>query len=182
MRLVTPPGSTASSRPCLSNQPLQRAALRPAAERLLRQTDMPKRDDIPWKSAEVTHEGFPLMLRCPQDLPYHLQEELPTLVALTHHLDSVTDSGLPSPDYNESLADFDDAASRLFSSESEGAVVLIETFGGRRSYYAYASPETDVDAAVDCLTQRYSGLRLDHSVRSDPDWGFIRGYAAAYGM
>ena len=134
----------------------------------------------PWKTCETTHEGFPLLLRCPLRIPFELQPQFPRLVALTHLLDDVTSSGLPVSIYNDSLGDFDHAAIDAFNQQDEGVAVLVETFSGRRNYYAYVAPDFDVGATVERLRAAFPYVRLEHSVYENADWRFIRRYAADF--
>jgi len=138
--------------------------------------------DPQWKTRAVEYEGYPLLLRCPFHLPYERQAELPILFVLTHILDHVTESGLPEARYNTDLLEFDSAAVQPLLDASEIATVLVETFGGKRTYYSYISRTADVDAAVARLQTRFPDVRLEHETCENADWRFIRRYAADYGM
>ena len=152
------------------------------ARRDLEAAGVTEENKIPWKTVKVTYEGHPLMLRCPQDLPFDRQAEFPVLLVIEHHLDQVTESGLPVTGYNEGLIDFDEAAVQLLQPSGEGVTVLVETFGGKRTYYSYVSRAADVDAAVARLLERFPGVRLEHTVQENADWRFLRRYAAEFGM
>ena len=143
----------------------------------LQHGDMTRSSEEPWKTREMTHEGFPLLLRCPLLIPYELQPQFPRLVALTHLLDEVTSAGLPVRTYNDRLGDFDHAAIQTFNRQDEGVTVLVETFAGKRTYYAYVALDFDVGAAVERLTATFPNVRLEHLVRENADWRFIRRYA-----
>jgi hypothetical protein len=90
-----------------------------------------------WLGATVEYEGFPLALRVrPQaDSPAN-QTKLPHLVALTHHLDHVRADGLPKAGYNDTLDSFDGDVVECLERYGLGLVVVVETFAGRRTYYA----------------------------------------------
>jgi hypothetical protein len=90
---------------------------------------MVKPAPIPWKTANVTHEGYPLLLRCPRRIPLEHQADFPRLVVITHHLDDVTGSGLPDSSYNDRLSEFDHAVIEAFAQDDNGLTVLVETFG-----------------------------------------------------
>lgn len=135
-----------------------------------------------WKTGETTYEGSPLLLRCRLRIPYELQPLFPRLVALTHLLEHVTLSGLPVRTYNDSLTEFDHAAIQAFNRKEEGVTVLVETFGGKRRYYAYVALDFDVEATVSDLTAAFPNVRLEHTVHENADWRFIRRYAAAFAI
>ncbi len=134
-----------------------------------------------WKTCQTTYEGLPLLLRCPLRIPYELQPQFPRLVALTHLLEHVTSSGLPAQTYNDTLSEFDHAAIQAFNKNGEAVAVLVETFGGKRKYYAYVRLDFDVEATVSYLTAAFPSVRLEHRVSENADWRFIRRYAAEFG-
>ncbi len=100
-----------------------------------------------WYTGEVQHEGFPLHLRFPERPDFDsLQEKFSSLLLATHKLDRVKPSGVPEAAYNASLADFDHDLITAFEQPSTGMTVLVETFGGMRTYYMYVSPHAQIDA------------------------------------
>jgi hypothetical protein len=111
---------------------------------------------------------------------FSLQSRLPRLLIVAHTLAKVTAAGLPEPEYNESLAPLDHHLLDAFERSGSGTIVLVETFGGRRSYYGYVSADADVDAVADATRARFPAEELSWDVRDDPDWGFLKRYADAY--
>ena len=59
------------------------------------------------------------------------------LVVVTHELSKASPNGLPDPDYNDGLLNFDADIRSAFEQKQTGQTVLIETFGGKRKYYIY---------------------------------------------
>ena len=132
------------------------------------------RKETKWYTGEFQHEGFPLHLRFPEKPDFDaLQKKHPRLLMVTHSLAEVKSSGVPEADYNDSLAEFDHDLAASFDASS-GIIVLVETFGGNRTYYIYVS----VDAAVEAT--KYPQHKLDWKLRDDPGWKFIRGYSEDY--
>jgi len=60
------------------------------------------------KSKELTHEGFPLLLRYPEKVDFDFHKDVfPNLEVITHEFSKVDSNGLPNPEYNDSLFQFD---------------------------------------------------------------------------
>ena len=134
---------------------------------------------MPWKAKQLTHEGFPLLLRYPENLDVSSSRmKFPNLVVFPHQFSKVTPNGLPEADYNDSLTNFDTDIRKAF--EAIGIVVLIETFGGRRNYYSYVSPEADTASTVAKLTLNHPQEKLTWSIRPDSEWNFIQKYAQEF--
>ena len=127
-----------------------------------------------WQSGETKYEGFPLLLRRPTNVDYDALP--PKLIVVTHLLDKTKPNGLPEPDYNETLFDFDEEVIGTFRA-LKCFVVLVETFGHKRAYYAYCPESVAVSEIQDRLEKSYSGFRLEWFERSDPTARFIRRYA-----
>jgi hypothetical protein len=135
----------------------------------------------PWLGSMVQHEGFPLALRVrPQaDSPAN-RRALPHLVALTHHLAHIRPDGLPEPSYNDDLASFDGDVIECLERYGAGLVVLVETFAGRRTYYAYAK---DVDLGASALAElggKHPGHHLTESHEAGDGWGLFARYRALF--
>lgn len=142
-----------------------------------------KKKEPHWKTAATEHEGFPLLLRAQGGLDYDsLQGRYPRLFWVTHTLDKVQPSGLPDILYNQGLEDFDIAVVELFSRDESGITVLVETFGGERTYYMYVSNHADTEAAMKRIQEKYSGHKLDWQIKNDSQWHFIRRYAEDFGI
>jgi len=131
-----------------------------------------------WKVGQATHEGFPLLLRYPDDIEYeNPKSRFPILVTITHKLALVQDSGLPERTYNETLEDFDVYLTRLFEIKNAGVVVLVETFGGNRAYYFYVSRDLDLLAEESNIKAQYPQHELSWERQEDATWSFIKRYA-----
>ncbi|MCX7428089.1 MAG: DUF695 domain-containing protein [Planctomycetia bacterium] len=139
-----------------------------------------KTTEVKWYSGEIRHEGFPLHLRFPERPDFDaLQKKLPKLLIVTHSLAKVKPSGVPEAEYNYSLAEFDHELVTAFE-PSSGITVLVETFGGRRTYYIYVAPDAPIDATKQRFATKYAQHKLDWQLRDDPGWKFIRGYSEEY--
>jgi hypothetical protein len=132
------------------------------------------RDSSTWQSGKTEYQGFPLILRRQTGLDYGALP--PKLVVITHLLDKTKPNGLPEPDYNETLFDFDEDVIRSFR-ERKAVVVLVETFGHKRAYYAYCPEQVSSVDMKDQLSTRYAKVRLECFERSDSTGIFIKKYA-----
>lgn len=142
--------------------------------------DTPKKE-TKWYTGEIQHEGFPLHLRFPEKPDFDsLQKKYPKLLVVTHSLAKVKSSGVPEADYNDSLAEFDHEMVTAFEASSSGITVLVETFGGRRTYYIYVSADAPVEATKQRFATKYPQHKLDWKLRDDASWKFIRGYSEEY--
>ena len=141
---------------------------------------MPKNMQI-WKTKQTTHEGFPLFLRYPENVDFDLHKDsFPVLAVITHELAKVSPNGLPEPEYNDGLLNFDSDIRAAFERDQIGQTVLIETFAGKRKYYIYVAPEIRVDEKIAPISQRYPHERLSWSVHPDSEWNFIKSYAKEF--
>jgi Family of unknown function (DUF695) len=131
-----------------------------------------------WLTAEKLREGFPLLLRRPATLDVaSLRPRFPMLAFVTHTFTKVTSNGLPEGDYNHGIAELDHELLTAFDTEAIGVVVLVETYGGERCYYFYVMANADVAGVISAVGRRYPHERLSYSMRPDPSWQFIEGYA-----
>jgi hypothetical protein len=136
-----------------------------------------------WQTGNTTYEGFPLFLRSVAGLDYDaLQEHFPNLLIVKHLLSNVLDSGLPESEYNKGLMDLDLHLTSIFDRADQGRAVLVETFGGKRTYYSYISAEADIRLQENQTNAQFPGHDLTWEVRKDPGWGFIRRYARDFGF
>jgi hypothetical protein len=134
-----------------------------------------------WKVGETTYEGFPLLLRYPDDINYDVPPYgFSTLLTITHNLAKVQASGLPDKAYNSSLEDFDVFLSRFIESDGHGVVVLIETFGGKRAYYFYIDGVLDISLAQQDLARKYPEHDIEWTSKPDAQWSFIKRYAKEF--
>jgi hypothetical protein len=130
-----------------------------------------------WLGAGFTYEGFPLALRVrPAADSDKNRARFPQLVCITHQLASVRENGLPEAGYNRSLAGFDQDAIDLFEQRDEGLTVLIETFAGKRTYYAFALAAAPAEGRLLELKQRYPEHDLSLAASADPEWAFLARY------
>jgi hypothetical protein len=131
-----------------------------------------------WRTSQHTYEGFPLFLRRPTnvDTPAN-RKRYPTLAVITHEFTKRYPDGRPEPAYNETLIDFDVEITSSFDSPPRGVPVLVETFGGKRHYYFYVAPDTDVSAAIQPVVHRYPDEKLTWEVRPKSGWQFLDRYA-----
>ena len=137
--------------------------------------------DSTWSTYEFQHEGFPVLLRFPEKPDFDaLQKKYPKLVVVKHHLEKVRASGLPEADYNDSLADFDQDLVTCFENNSSGITVLVETFGGRRIYYAYVIEDLKMEDVRQRFTEKYPALKLEWTQQDGKDWRLIRRYSAEH--
>jgi hypothetical protein len=134
-----------------------------------------------WLVAIVRHEGFPLALRvrAHADSPRH-RKRWPRLAEITHTLAKVRRNGLPQTAYNEGLAEFDHAVIVALERDGRGIVALIETFAGRRTYYAYVAKTARASTVVAPLRKSYPQHHLKAGARSDPAWGLYAEYRSRW--
>ena len=135
-----------------------------------------------WTTASATYEGFPLYVRAPTEIDYSRAADFPTLVIVTLNFAETQTSGLPEPEYNHELFEFDQEVVALFEDGDRGFTVLVETFAGKRHFYHYASDDAPVQDLFDGLQRRYPEYDLELEFRSDPDWSFRKKYSEEYGF
>ena len=129
-----------------------------------------------WLTSEIEYEGFPLLLRKPNHLAiWNFKPRFTKLVTIEHFLEKVTKNGLPEKSYNKSLADFDHCMCTLIDSRTEGAIVLIETFCGKRNYYYYTYHDFDISQYLKQIKIRFK-VSLKITVKDDSDWNFLKQY------
>jgi hypothetical protein len=133
-----------------------------------------------WKSQQLSHEGFPLLIRHPEEINTESVKSLfPELAVITREFSKVSSDGLPDPDYNDKLLQFDSDIRSAFEEKNIGCAVLIETFGGKRRYYIYFG-KADIDAALSKVRRDNPDEKLSWLTRPDPDWNFIRQYGQKF--
>lgn len=136
-----------------------------------------------WKTKQTTNEDLPLLLRYLTNLDFGAKSlEFPELILITQHLAEVSDNGLPEPDYNDKLCDFDKAIQEAFEITKVGMTVLIETFAGKRNYYIYAIQDADVAKILSNVLQQHPAHEITWSIHPDSTWSFIQKYASQYGL
>jgi hypothetical protein len=134
-----------------------------------------------WKSKQLTNEGLPLFVRYLKELDVDsLRLRFPKLAVVRHQLSKVSPNGLPEADYNESLFEFDESIRDMFRLSEHGIIVLIETFAGKRHYYAYADSRKNVTEIFDSLQHTFPQESLSWTFHSDPQWDFIADYSRKF--
>jgi hypothetical protein len=129
-----------------------------------------------WSTDEIEYEGLPLLLRRPDhnDI-WKFKNLFPQLVSVEHHLVKLGNSGLPETKYNKTLADFDHHMCNLFSNSSDGLILLVETFVGKRNYYYYTKTEVDMTTMIEDAKKKYN-VELTTWQKLDLDWRFLDSY------
>jgi hypothetical protein len=134
-----------------------------------------------WKSKQLTHEGFPLLLRYPGNMDFDFHKDVfPNLAVITHEFSKVNSNGLPEAEYNDSLLQFDTDVRSAFEKREVGQTVLIETFGGKRNYYIYVGTEIDVGKIISDVSEKYPQVNISWLSRPDSEWGFIKQYSEKF--
>jgi hypothetical protein len=133
--------------------------------------------DAPWLTAMAEYEGLPLALRVRPnaDSPTN-RAQFAKLVLVSQELAEVTSNGLPVAKYNDSLAEFDHAVHTAIEQEGAGLVVLVETFSGKRNYYAYVADDAVVKQRVRAIQEKYPQHQLEVRGGSDPEWALYNDY------
>ncbi|WP_409214761.1 DUF695 domain-containing protein [Prosthecobacter sp.] len=134
-----------------------------------------------WVISSHTYEGFPLLIRRIDRLPFpSRRKELPTLAIITHTFSEREPNGLPEPAYNDALAELDLAMITVMRDSGVGSPVLIETFGGKRIYYHYVVDHHSAKRQFEKARLLFPDDMIDFDTQEDPEWGFIDRYAKNY--
>ena len=129
-----------------------------------------------WLNATVQYQGVKLALRVrPGAGTVEQRARLSTLAVVTHRLAYVRADGMPEPDYNYGLAELDGAIIKALEADG-GIVVVVDTRGGRRNYYAYTSGSAASEAAWTAARAAHSGHALELRRQDDADWAFFADY------
>ncbi len=130
-----------------------------------------------WLGATVNYEGSPMALRVRPNIDTaHNRGCFPQLVEVTHKLAQVRPDGLPSSDYNESLAEFDAQIIEALEEQALGITVVIETYNGQRSYYAYVVSVAHAKRAFDTVSSSFPQHTLAFHPGVDAEWGLYTEY------
>lgn len=126
-----------------------------------------------WFYGEREHEGCPLQIRFPLTRDYRsVQPNLPLLVWIIHRLSEVNEKGLPTKKYNDSLKDFDATIIAGLP-----CPVLIETFGGNRTFYGYAPETFDLGSLQIAIESSFPNESFDSKSKLDPNWKLLKSYS-----
>lgn len=141
---------------------------------------MPKsrnKTEAPWLTAMAEYEGLPLALRVRPnaDTPAN-RTKFPKLLLASHELTEVTSNGLPVAKYNGSLADFDHGMIGAIEQDGAGLVVLVETFSGKRNYYAYVTDESLGKQRAKSFQEKYPQHSLEFRGGADLEWALYNDY------
>ena len=135
-----------------------------------------------WLSATTHYEGQPMALRVrPAVDSDENRARYPHVALVSHELAEVTDNGLPEANYNESLAEFDQDVHRFVERDADGLMVLVETFCGKRNYYAYVADDARVEARVEELKAKYPQHSLSARGGEDAEWALYSEYRERFG-
>jgi hypothetical protein len=133
--------------------------------------------NAPWVTAMAEHEGQPLALRVRPDADSRANRAKYARVALiSHALSHVTSKGLPEASYNDQLADFDQDVLTFVERGGDALVVLVETFSGKRNYYAYVADDDRLKARVDELCAKFPEHSLSVRGGADAEWKLFNDY------
>ena len=135
------------------------------------------KSNAPWLTAMAEHEGFPLALRVrPQADSAANKEKFRRIGAVTHELAQVKENGLPDAEYNDSLAEFDHDVHQVIERDRDALIVIVETFAGKRNYYAYVADKARFQARAEELRAKYPQHELTIGGGDDPKWELYADY------
>ena len=134
-------------------------------------TGSQQNDFDPWLTNIVEHEGFPLALRVRLNVDTaDNRSAFSRLLLVTHELAQVRSNGLPESTYNQTLSGFDHDMFQLLESEGNGIVAMVETFAGKRTYYAYVDVGATFKARLAEMKAEYPQHVLNVRYREEPNW------------
>lgn len=143
--------------------------------------DYQRNDADPFLVNVVEYEGYPLALRVrPNADTAENRLAYSRLLMLTHELAQVLPNGLPESGYNQSLAGFDQDVFQFFESEGDGIVAFVETFSGKRNYYAYVDVGATFRARAAELEAKYPQHKIRMSHRIETGWEMYQLYRKLY--
>jgi len=140
-----------------------------------------RNDFDPFLTNVVEYEGDPMALRVrPNADTAENRLAFSRLLLVTHELAQVLPNGLPESSYNQSLAGFDKDLFQFLESEGDGIVALVETFAGKRTYYAYVDMDATFKARFAELKTKYRQHIVSVSHRVEADWETYQLYQKLY--
>lgn len=138
---------------------------------------MPANHPFHWLTTTLDCEGSPLALRVRPDIDKpEISVPFPHLGIVSQRLDRVGETGMPEPSYNQQLPPFDAAVHESLELRGGGHVMLVETFQGKRYYYACVRDEDAMRNWADDLWAAHPGQDLDLEFNARKAWGFYRRY------
>lgn len=133
-----------------------------------------------WLTATVDYEGLPLALRVKPSIDEERTSVCPHLGSISQALKTTRPDGMPESTYNSQLADFD-----AFVHESlpnPGAeMMLVETFDGRRTYYACFHTKEGFEKWLARLQAAYPLHVLEGEFDRERAWSFYSAYRSDFG-
>jgi hypothetical protein len=140
-----------------------------------------ERDDAEWLTTMTRYEQFPLALRVRPRAPTATNRARFTwLASIEHRLSHVRDDGMPEQQYNACLEEFDLALQAAIQGHADGIVAIIETFGGKRTYYAYVHDDVAIHARITEFLEHHPQHQVSVTARADPRWKFYERYRADF--
>ena len=134
--------------------------------------------ELPWVLVDTEYEGLPLRLRVCPDAAANSdhRNSFQQLGIVTLDFAQVQSNGMPEGQYNLSLKDFDLSLQAAIRGDGDGVVVVVETFSGRRNFYAYVRSEDEFRSRVADLSQLSPEHHLTVDCRADSAWTFYDRY------
>ena len=130
-----------------------------------------------WLIRTTQYDGFPIALRVrPAAGGPSIKESYPHLGVLSHTLARVRKDGMPEPAYNATLEEFDGAVHALLEKDTGGIIMIVETFGGERNYYACVRDEQAHQRWIEDVSRRFPEHDLSDTFKSHAAATFYRKY------
>jgi hypothetical protein len=138
--------------------------------------------DVEWGILKVNRGEKPAVLRFRIASDYTaILVGYPELLVVTQFLTQVTyPSGFPTRVYNESIRELDRAMVDLFEVDNKGVSVLVETCGGKRTYYKYIAHGIDVDSAIRSITTKFPSEIFNWEIQDGRGGELIERLSAQY--
>ena len=129
-----------------------------------------------WQTTTVVYEGNPLALRVRPVIDSIITDSFPHLGIVDHKLAKVQSDGLPESEYNRSLTEFDAAVHSSIESESNGLVFIVETYCGKRSYYACLKDQIKFRSSVMKTLEKFKNIETTIDCTSNHSEAFYTNY------
>ena len=139
-------------------------------------------DKDKWLTGMHSHAGQEMAIRLQRvSEASDTKNRYKNLLVVTQHLPLVSSSGLPEADYNDRLLEFD--CQLISEIEKGGIVVLVETYAGKRIYYAYVADEAASKDRVSQVLADYGNSAVsDFRGGIDSEWRFYSRYLATLSL
>jgi hypothetical protein len=137
---------------------------------------MPTLPDGPWTVASGDDNGKPLFVRVNTGAAAVAKEPtLPARVGIAVPLRAPDESGLPTADESDVLAQVEAALEGALRVGHEAILVIVLTTGGMREFVLYTAAPQNVEAAVASIRAQFPDYEIQFYVQPDVEWD---GYAA----